>query len=298
MKPINLPQPSPSPNYSSIDPLDGRYYDPEIARYLSESSRIAYQAYVEAALARALAEFGVCTPEIAAQIEDATAKVTAEAVAEQEKTTKHDVKALVNVIKAGLPEEAKPYVHFGATSYDIVATAMSLQLRAAVNELVLPRLVALEKTLLELTKNYAETVQIGRTHGQHAVPITFGFAMAEYVSRLGSSISSLKVLSGKLKGKFSGAVGAYNALGLFVDDPVKFEKTVLGYLDLEPAPYSTQIIPAENIIRLLDELAITAGIMANLSHDMRHLQRSEIAEIHESFEPGQTGSSTMAHKRN
>jgi adenylosuccinate lyase len=278
--------------------LDGRYYDPAIARYLSESSRIAYQAYVEAALARVLAEFGVCTPEVAAQIEEAAAKVTAEAVAEQEKTTKHDVKALVNVIKADLPEEAKPYVHFGATSYDIVATALSLQMRAAIDELVVPRLISLEKTMLNLTKNYAETVQIGRTHGQHAVPITFGFAMAEYVSRLGGSINSLKILSSKLKGKFSGAVGAYNALGLFVDDPVKFEKTVLGYLGLEPAPYSTQIIPAESYIRLIDELAITAGIMANLSHDMRHLQRSEIAEVREAFEEGQTGSSTMAHKRN
>jgi len=298
VKPITLPQPSPTADYSAIDPLDGRYYDPEIARYLSERSRIAYQAYVEAALARALSEFGVCTPEIAAQIEEAAAKVTAEAVAEQEKTTKHDVKALVNCIKAELPEAAQPYVHFGATSYDIVATALSLQLRTAVDELVVPRLVTLEKTLLDLTKNYAETIQIGRTHGQHAVPITFGFAMAEYVSRLGSSINSLKVLSGKLKGKFSGAVGAYNALSLFVDDPLEFEKKVLGYLEIEPAPYSTQIIPAEGYIRLIDELAITAGIMANLSHDMRHLQRSEIAEIREHFDPGQTGSSTMAHKRN
>lgn len=298
MKPINLSQPAPAPNYGSVDPLDGRYYDPEIAKYLSEESRIAYQAYVEAALARGLAKSGICTPEIASQIEEAAAKVTAEAVADQEKTTKHDIKALVNVIKAGVSDEAKPYVHFGATSYDIVATALSLQLRAATNELVLPRLIGLEKTLLELTKKYAETVQIGRTHGQHAVPVTFGFAMAEYVARLGSSLNSLRVLSGKLKGKFSGAVGAYNALNLFVDDPLKFEETVLGYLDLEPAPYSTQIIPAENYIRLLDELAITAGIMANLGNDMRHLQRSEIAEVRERFEDGQTGSSTMAHKRN
>jgi adenylosuccinate lyase len=298
VKPVNLPQPSSTPNYSSIDPLDGRYYDPEVARYLSEASRITYQAHVEAALVRALAEANVCSPEVAAQIEEAAAKVTAEAVAEEEKTTKHDVKALVNVIKSQLPDEAKPYVHFGATSYDIVATALSLQLRAAVNELVLPRLVVLEKTLLDLTKQYANTVQIGRTHGQHAVPVTFGFAMAEYVSRLGSSISSLKVLNSKLKGKFSGAVGAYNALSLFVDDPLEFEKKVLGYLDIEPAPYSTQIIPAENYVRLIDELAVTAGIMANLAHDMRHLQRSEIAEIREAFAPGQAGSSTMAHKRN
>jgi len=252
-----------NPNYDSIDPLDGRYFEAEIAGFLSERSRIACQAKVEAALAKALAEFGVCSPEIAHEIEAASQQVTAEAVAEAENTTRHDVKALVNVIKANLSAEAQPYVHFGATSYDIVATALSLQLRAAANELVIPRLVELEKTLLGLTDKYAETIQIGRTHGQHAVPITFGFAMAEYVSRLGQNILALKALSAELRGKFSGAVGAYNALSLFVDDPQKFEQTVLGYLDIKPADYSSQIIPAENYVRLIDELAISAGIMAN-----------------------------------
>jgi adenylosuccinate lyase len=298
MKPFNPPAADPNPNYNSLDPLDGRYYDVKIATYLSERGRIAYQAYVEAALAHALAEFDICSQDVADEIESAAAGVTAEAVAELEKTTKHDIKALVNCIKAELSPEAQPYVHFGATSYDIVATALSLQLRAAVNELIIPRLTELEKTLLRLTSDYAEIVQVGRTHGQHAVPITFGFAMAEYVSRIGENILALKELSALLQGKFSGAVGAYNALSLFVDDPLKFEKTVLGYLNLEPAAYSSQIIPAENYVRLIDELVISAGIMANLSHDMRHLQRSEIAEVREHFDPNQTGSSTMAHKRN
>ncbi len=298
MKPINLPAVDQNSNFSSIDPLDGRYYDPEIAKYLSERSRIAYQAYVEAALAHSLAEAGICSNEIAQQIEEAASKVTAEDVAQAEKITKHDVKALVNTIKAGLSDQAKPYVHFGATSYDIVATALSLQLRDATTELVIPRLIELEKTLLGLAKKYADTVQIGRTHGQHAVPITFGFAMAEYVSRVGASINSLKVLSSKLPGKFSGAVGAYNALSVFVDDPQAFEKSVLVKLNIEAAPYSTQIIPAEYYVRLMAELSVVANVMANLSNDMRHLQRTEISEIRESFEPNQTGSSTMAHKRN
>src|ERR1700691_6192957 len=104
MKPFTLPSVDENANYNAIDPLDGRYYDPEIAKYLSEASRIAYQAYVEAALAHGLTKFGVCSEEVAGQIEAAAAKVTAEAVAEEEKTTKHDVKALVNCIKAGLPE--------------------------------------------------------------------------------------------------------------------------------------------------------------------------------------------------
>lgn len=298
MKPFTPPDADQNPNYSSLDPLDGRYYDPDISRYLSERTRVAYQAYVEAGLAHALVEFGVCSEDIANEIEEASRRVTAEAVAEREKITKHDVKALVDCIKSELSPQAQPYVHFGATSYDIVATALSLQLRAAVNELIIPRLNELEKTLLELTDRYAETIQIGRTHGQHAVPITFGFALAEYVSRLGENIVSLKQASDNLRGKFSGAVGAYNALSLFIDDPLKFETTVLGYLNLEPAAYSNQIIPAENYVRLIDELVISAGIMANLSHDMRHLQRSEIAEVREHFDPNQTGSSTMAHKRN
>jgi adenylosuccinate lyase len=298
MKPINLPEITSNANYDAIDPVDGRYFDKEVAQYLSERSRIAYQAYVETALAYTLADYGVCSAEIAAKIESGAHQVIAEAVAEEEKTTKHDVKALVNIIKSHIDDEAKPFVHFGATSYDIVATALSLQLRDGVMEVVLPRLIALEKTLLDLTKKYSSTVQIGRTHGQHAVPITFGFAVAEYVNRLGENIESLKELSGILPGKFSGAVGAYNALSLFIDDPFSFESSILQKLNLPTAAYSTQIIPADTYVRLIDELAISAGVMANLSHDMRHLQRTEIAEVRESFDPNQTGSSTMAHKRN
>jgi adenylosuccinate lyase len=284
--------------FAAIDPLDSRYFDAAIASHLSEGSRIAYQAYVEAALAHTLADFKICSSSVALAIEKASAKVTAKAVYEEEKVTKHDIKALVNCIKAQLPKNAQPYVHFGATSYDIISTAAALQLRASVQELLIPRLETLIKTLLVLTKRYAKTKQIGRTHGQHAIPITFGFAIAEYVSRLGGSMTKLKSLSDELQGKFSGAVGAYNALSLFVDDPIAFEKKLLGYLKLEPAPYTTQIVPPENTIRLINELAITAGIMANLSHDMRHLQRTEIAEVRERFTAGQTGSSTMAHKRN
>jgi len=298
MKPINLPMVNADRDYSSIDPLDSRYYDAKIAGYLSERSRIAYQAYVEAALAHTLAEFGLCSQAVADEIETAAANIHAEDVYAEEQTTKHDIKAVVNCIKAQLSDEAKPYVHFGATSYDIIMTATALQLRAATHELVIPRLKELLKTLLTVADQYAETAQIGRTHGQHAVPITFGFAIAEYISRLGENVMALEDLSKLLKGKFSGAVGAYNALSLFVDDPMAFEKSVLAKLQLDPAPYSTQIVPAEGVVRLVDELAISAGIMANLAHDMRHLQRTEIAEVRERFEPGQTGSSTMAHKRN
>src|SRR3954447_14976576 len=116
MKPLVLPVVDISPNYSAVDPLDARYYDTEIACYLSERSRVAYQAYVEAALAHTLADFDICSRKVAEEIESAAAKVKAEAVDEHEKTTKHDVKALVNTIKDEISDEAKPFVHFGATS--------------------------------------------------------------------------------------------------------------------------------------------------------------------------------------
>lgn len=177
LQPINLPKVTDS-RFDAVDPLDCRYYDVETARYLSDESRVAYQAYVEAALAWALADTGICSQAVAKDIEAATRKVTAADVQAEEKTTKHDIKALVNCIKQRLPKRSQPYVHFGATSYDIVSTATGLQLRTATLELIVPRLQKLLQTLLKMTKQYADTRQIGRTHGQHAVPVTFGFALA------------------------------------------------------------------------------------------------------------------------
>lgn len=297
-KPITLPVVAQELNFSSLDPLDGRYYDPLVAQYLSEESRIAYQAYVEAALAQTLADFKICSRKVANEIEASARTIKAKDVYKEEQTTKHDIKAVVNCIKKKLSPAAQPYVHFGATSYDIVATAAALQMRDVIQQVLAPRLTELRQTIAGLAKEHANTTQIGRTHGQHAVPITFGFALAEYVSRLGQTTQAINDLSNMLVGKFSGAVGAYNALSLFVDDPFKFEKTVLEKLGLKPAEYSNQIVPPEAMVRIVDELAVTAGIMANISHDMRHLQRTEIAEVQEKFEKGQTGSSTMAHKRN
>lgn len=287
-----------SSNYDSIDPLDGRYFDEEIANILSERAAVGYQAKVEAALAKTLSENGICSAGVAKEIDQAAGQVTPEEVAIEESKTKHNIKALVNCIKAKVSDEAKPFVHLTATSYDIISTAQALQYRAVITTVVLPRFKALIETLIKLSNDYAETIQIGRTHGQHALPITFGFAMAEYVSRLGQSTLAVKALSKELVGKFSGAVGASNALSIFVEDPKTFEEQLLDHLGLQPAEYSTQITPPEFLVRLFDELGIISGIMANLATDMRHLQRSEIAEVREKFEEGQTGSSTMAHKRN
>jgi adenylosuccinate lyase len=163
---------------------------------------------------------------------------------------------------------------------------------------VLPLLKKLELLLCDFAEKEAETPQVGRTHGQHAVPVTLGFAMAEYVSRLGKSILEIERLSGNLKGKLAGAVGAYNATSMIVKDPEELERIYLAELGLEPSEHSTQLVEPEYLLRLLLEFNTAFGIIANLADDLRNLQRSEIGELREGFAADQVGSSTMPQKRN
>jgi adenylosuccinate lyase len=144
----------------------------------------------------------------------------------------------------------------------------------------------------------AETAQVGRTHGQHAVPITVGFALAEYVARLGKSIGEIEGRAAELKGKLAGAVGAYNAAALIVSDPEELERLYLAELGLEPSEHSTQLVEPEYLLRLLLEFNVAFGIIANLADDLRSLQRTEIGELREGFAADQVGSSTMPQKRN
>jgi len=284
--------------FDSLSPIDYRYWDEEVAEYLSERAFIRYKLQVELALVKVLAKRNICKPEVVQEVERAIADIMPEEVYEEEQRIKHDIRALVNCIRSRVSEEAKPFVHMAATSFDISDTANVGRFKDVIEKVVITKLLNLEKVLIEITLREAETIQIGRTHGQHAVPITFGFAMAEYVNRIGECIVQLRELSTNLPGKFSGAVGAYNASLLFVEDPEEFEKEVLQELGLKPAMYSTQIIPPEPMTRLLSELVLCGGVMANLARDMRHLQRTEIGEVGEEFEAEQVGSSTMPQKRN
>jgi len=284
--------------FQNISPLDYRYFDGEAAKLLSEEARIKYQAMVETALATALAKQGICSKEIAEQISKAAEQVTAEEVYEEENVTRHDIKALVNMIRKRVSDEAKPFVHFGATSYDIVDTANAVRYKEACEKLVLPTLKKLEKTLIEIALREKSTLQIGRTHGQHAEPITFGFAIASYVNRLGNRIIAIEAAKDNLRGKFSGAVGAYNGSSLFIQEPVAFEKSIMDQLGLKQCRHSTQVVAPESLLDLLNAMVGAFNVLANFSDDMRHLQRSEIAEVGEAFEAKQVGSSTMPHKRN
>lgn len=284
--------------FDDISPADYRYWDADVAKYLSENAFVKYQLRAELALVKALHRRGVCDARVVKEIAAACKRVTAAEVYDEEQRVRHATRALVNRIRARVSDAAKPYVHMTATSCDILDSANAARYRDAVLDVLVPSLKELEATLIALALREAKTAQVGRTHGQHAVPLTFGFAIAGYVSRLGASIVALQELAKELRGKFSGAVGAYNASSLFFPDPETFETEALAGLDLKPAEHSTQIVPPESLMRLFAEITIACGVLANLADDMRHLQRTEIGEVGEEFETAQVGSSTMPQKRN
>ncbi|MBL7056269.1 hypothetical protein ISS07_05120, partial [Candidatus Woesearchaeota archaeon] len=261
--------------FDTISPLDYRYYArsketfQKLQPYLSENGMVRAMARVESALTKTLAKRKICSPKIAKEVEAACRKITAEEVYEEEDKLKHNVRALVNCIRDKVSDEAKPFVHFTTTSHDIVATADSLRFKEFSQNVLMPKIVEFEKTLINLSLREKDTLQVGRTHGQHAVPITFGFAIAEYVSRFGRSIVRIKRESYNLRGKIAGAVGSYNASSLFFGNPEKFEMEVLKEINLKPSPISTQVPEHEYMVSFVNAVTESFGILANIADDMR-----------------------------
>jgi len=293
--------------FLNLSPLDHRYYlsnrdlFDRLGACLSEEASVRYAVRCEVALLKAHVDHhfpAADRPGLLQALETLETVVLPDEVYAEEEKTQHNIRALVNVIKRHLPAALVPYVHLGATSVDMLDTANALKTRDAVKGVVLPLLADLELALAKLARQEADTPQIGRTHGQFAVPLTVGFALAEYVSRLGKSILEIRRLADGLKGKFAGAVGAYNATSVMTADPQALERQILGYLHLEPSEHSTQLVEPEYLLRLLLELNVAFGVIANLADDLRNLQRSEIGEVRELFTATQVGSSTMPQKRN
>ena len=299
--------------FKNISPIDHRYslphggiYD-DLSPFLSEEAAILYCAKAEIALVKthlAVAEqkdkslFPPLSGELEDELDGIALNIDPCEVYEEEQKTQHNIRALVNVLKKKVPHATAPLVHLGATSADILDTAFSMRIRDAVTGVIIPLLKKTELLLCAVAEREAETPQVGRTHGQHAVPITFGYAMSEYVARLGKSILKIEEAVKDLRGKFAGATGSYNAASLIVRDPVSFEKQYLDYLGLQPSEYSHQLVEPEYMLRLLLEANISFGIIANLADDLRNLQRTEIGEVFEYFGSTQVGSSTMPQKRN
>ena len=281
-----------------ILPIDTRRYGtPEMLEMFEEENRLQRMLDVEAALAWAQAEVGDIPRKDAEKIVNTASvkHVKLSRVKEIEREIKHDVTSLVRALAEACGSSGA-YVHLGATSSDILDTATALQLRDAIN-LLENRLNNLEKALLEKVGQHKRTIIIGRTHGQHALPITLGFKFAIWVKEIARHIQRLRECKERiLVGKMSGAVGTQAGLG---PNAMKIQQLVMEKLGIKPAEISTQIVQRDRHAELVCLLAITTSTLDKMATEIRELQRTEIGELIEPFKRAkQVGSSTMPHKRN
>jgi len=266
-------------------------------RIFEEETRVQKLLDVEAALALAQAEVGNISVKDAKRIVAmaSTRHVKISRIKEIEKQIKHDVAALVRAL-AEVCGPSGAYVHLGATSYDIVDTANALQLREAM-DIIDEKLTCLMRILQAKTALYKNTLMMGRTHGQHALPTTLGFKFAVWVSEISRHIDRLRCCRGRvLVGKMSGAVGTQASFG---EHAPRIQELVMKRLEIQPAEISTQIVQRDRHAELVCLLALLASSLENFATEIRELQRPEIGEVSESFgAEKQVGSSTMPHKRN
>jgi adenylosuccinate lyase len=266
-------------------------------RIFEEETRVQKMLDVEAALAWAHAQVGNISKKDAERIMASALleRVKLSRIKEIEHEIRHDVAALVRALaEASGPSGA--LVHLGATSYDIVDTANALQLKEAL-ELIELRLNNLHEILRGKAQQYKETLMMGRTHGQHALPITLGFKFAVWMCEISRHIQRLKGCEGRvIVGKMSGAVGTQAAFG---SHAMEIQKLVMERLGIKAAEISSQIVQRDRHAELVCLLAIIASSLENFATEIRELQRPEIAELFEAFEEKkQVGSSTMPHKQN
>jgi adenylosuccinate lyase len=281
----------------TVCPLDYRYGTKEMRDIFSEEGKLRRMLLVEAALAEAQARVGMVPPEAAAAISEAamSGRVTAHRVAEIEAETRHDVMSVVKAL-AEQAGDAGAYVHLGATSNDIIDTANALQLREAW-PLIDTACRELRNELARLAKENRSTLQVGRTHGQWAVPTTFGLKMAVYAVEMDRHLERLREAAPRvLVGKFLGAVGTGAAMG---EHALEVQRLVMERLGLGVPVVTLQTIQRDRHAELACLMANIATSVEKFATEVRNLQRSELGEVRESFDVSkQVGSSTMAHKRN
>jgi adenylosuccinate lyase len=263
-----------------------RYTRPELGAVWTDEARMETWRQVEVAAAEGL---DGPTAEDLEAIRGAT--FTVEAVQEREKVTDHDVAAFVDVL-SGSAGEAGRWIHYGLTSSDVLDTALALQLRRA-GEVILPGARELAATLAGRAREFADTLCVGRTHGVHAEPTSFGLKLAGFAFEAHRNAERLqRAFEQAATGAISGAVGTYASLG------PQYEARVLDRLGLAAEPVSTQVVPRDRHAELLEAIALAGAGIERLATEVRHLQRTEVREVEEPFRSGQKGSSAMPHKRN
>ena len=263
-----------------------RYTRPELGAVWTDEARMTAWRDVEVAAAEALD--GPAGEELEA-IRAAT--FTVEAVKEREKVTDHDVAAFVDVL-AGSAGPAGRWIHYGLTSSDVLDTALALQIRRA-GEIIVPSARELAAALADRAREHADTLCVGRTHGVHAEPTSFGLKLAGFAFEAHRNAGRLeRAFAQAATGAISGAVGTYASLG------PGYERRVLATLELAAEPVSTQVVPRDRHAELVQAVALAGAGLERLATEIRHLQRTEVREVEEPFRAGQKGSSAMPHKRN
>jgi adenylosuccinate lyase len=272
-----------------------RYTRPEIGRIWSEENKYRQWLEVELASAEALAETGE-VPKDAAALLRKHARFTVARIQEIEREVRHDVIAFTTAVAeslaaAGHPEASR-WLHYGLTSNDVVDTAQALMIRSA-SEIISKGINVLSERLKTRAFEFKHTVQIGRTHGIHAEPITFGLKLALWYDEMRRNLTRFCAAAEELRvGKISGAVGTFGHIG------PEAEERICQRLGLRPVAIASQVVSRDRHASYLAALALIAATLEKIALEIRHLQRTEVCEAEEPFSPGQKGSSAMPHKRN
>jgi adenylosuccinate lyase len=268
----------------------GRYTREQIGAVWTPQRRMDALLEVELAAVDAWASEGVVPEEDARECRE-RASFTVEAVEQRERVTGHDVAAFVDVVAESIGEPGR-WLHYGLTSYDVVDNALALQLKQA-GEIIVEGARAYRDALVSRAREFADTVCVGRTHGVHAEPTTFGLKLASLAFEADRNLSRLEDAFEQVAvGKVSGAVGTYASV------PPAVETRVMEQLGLRAEDVSTQVIPRDRHAVLLARIAIAGAGLERFATEIRNLQRTEVREVEEPFAKGQKGSSAMPHKRN
>jgi adenylosuccinate lyase len=267
-----------------------RYTRDEIGAVWEPRRRMEAWLAVELAATEAWAAEGA-VPDDAAEACRERAAFTVEAVEERERTTGHDVAAFVDVVAESIGPEGR-WVHYGLTSSDVLDTGLAVQLAEA-GEIVLAGATAYRDSLIKRALEHRDTVSVGRTHGVHAEPTTFGLRLASFAFEADRNLERLRrAFEGVGVGKLSGAVGTYASV------PPAVEARVMEALGLRAEPISTQVVPRDRHAELVQAVALAGAGLERFATEIRNLQRTEVREVEEPFAEGQKGSSAMPHKRN
>ena len=281
----------------SVHPIEFRYYSEEMRSLFTEEAKLQNWLEVEAALALAHAELGRIPRPAAAEIAEkaTTAHVKLDRVKEIENEIHHDLMAMVKALTEVCGADSGKFIHLGATSYDIEDTALALQLSRAMG-IIEDDLLSVRDTLAGLAERTKRLVCVGRTHGQHAVPTTYGLKFAIHTCEFQRHVERLRQARSRVRaGKMTGAVGTQASFGARAGE---LQRLVMARLGIDSAPVSNQVIQRDRHAEAVFVLALAAASGEKMAREIRNLQRTEIGEISEPFSAKQVGSSTMPQKRN